>query len=256
MEEVLRLEHVYKSYGNKEVLKDINFHVNSGEIIGYIGSNGAGKSTTIKIILGLIDDYEGDVFVHGDKIKGQTDYKKRIGYVPEITDMYDNLTAREYISFIGMLYGISSDRALKKATEMMKVFGIDNAIDGRIHTFSKGMRQKLSIITAMLHNPDILFMDEPLSGIDANSVLIFKEILKNLKQESKTIFYSSHILEVVEKLSDRILLIDKGNIVLDGTVEEVKKQQMNSSLETIFNDVTGFHEYEELAKKYVSVFMS
>lgn len=256
MEEVLRLEHVNKSYGSKDVLKDINFHVNSGEIIGYIGSNGAGKSTTIKIILGLIDDYEGDVFIYGDKIKGKTDYKKKIGYVPEITDMYDNLTAREYIGFIGMLYGINSDNVIKKAMEMMKIFGIDNAIDGRIHTFSKGMRQKLSIITAMLHNPDILFMDEPLSGIDANSVLVFKEILKNLKQEGKTIFYSSHILEVVEKLSDRILLIDKGNIVLDGTVGEVKKQQMDSSLETIFNDVTGFHEHEELAKKYVSVFMS
>ena len=256
MEEVLRLEHVNKSYVSKDVLKDINFHVNAGEIIGYIGSNGAGKSTTIKIILGLIDDYEGDVYIYGEKIKGKKEYKKRIGYVPEITDMYDNLTAREYISFIGMLYGINSDAAVNKAVEMMKVFSIDNAIDGRIHTYSKGMRQKLSIITAMLHNPDILFMDEPLSGIDANSVLVFKEILKNLKAEGKTIFYSSHILEVVEKLSDRILLIDKGRIVLDGTVEEVKNQQTDSSLETIFNDVTGFHEHEELAKKYVSVFMS
>jgi ABC-2 type transport system ATP-binding protein len=256
MSEVLRLEHVSKSFGSKDVLKDINFSVNSGEIIGYIGSNGAGKTTTIKIILGLIDDYQGDVFIFGEKVKGQFEYKKRIGYVPEVSDMYDNLTAHEYLSFIGMLYGIGEDKAVKKGKEMMSVFGIDDAINGRIHTFSKGMRQKLSIITGMIHNPDILFLDEPLGGIDANSVLVFKEVLKNLKKEGKTIFYSSHILEVVEKLSDRILLINEGEIVIDGTVADVMSMQSDSSLESIFNYVTGFHDYEVLAKKFTDVFMS
>jgi ABC-2 type transport system ATP-binding protein len=118
------------------------------------------------------------------------------------------------------------------------------------------MRQKLSIITGMIHNPDILFLDEPLGGIDANSVLVFKEVLKNLKKEGKTIFYSSHILEVVEKLSDRILLINEGEIVIDGTVADVMSMQSDSSLESIFNYVTGFHDYEMLAKKYTDVFMS
>jgi ABC-2 type transport system ATP-binding protein len=230
--------------------------VNSGEIIGYIGSNGAGKTTTIKIILGLIDDYQGDVFIFGEKVKGQSEYKKRIGYVPEVSDMYDNLTAQEYLSFIGMLYGIGEDKAVKKGKEMMSVFGIDDAINGRIHTFSKGMRQKLSIITGMIHNPDILFLDEPLGGIDANSVLVFKEVLKNLKEEGKTIFYSSHILEVVEKLSDRILLINEGKIVIDGTVADVMSMQSDSSLESIFNYVTGFHDYQVLAKKFTDVFMN
>ncbi len=256
MEEVLKLQHVHKKFGQKEVLKDISFSVNSGEIIGYIGSNGAGKSTTIKIILGLIDEYEGDVYVFGESIRGQIDYKRKIGYVPEISDMYDNLTANEYISFIGMLYGLDSYNAILKGKEMMSVFGIEDAINGRIHTFSKGMRQKLSIITGMLHNPDILFLDEPLGGIDANSVLVFKEILHNLKRAGKTIFYSSHILEVVEKLSDRILLLNEGNIVIDGTVTEVMNKQTDSSLEAIFNDVTGFHDHEELAKRFVSAFMS
>ena len=256
MSEVLRLEHVSKSFGSKDVLKDINFSVNSGEIIGYIGSNGAGKTTTIKIILGLIDDYQGDVFIFGEKVKGQFEYKKRIGYVPEVSDMYDNLTAYEYLSFIGMLYGIGEDKAVKKGKEMMSVFGIDDAINGRIHTFSKGMRQKLSIITGMIHNPDILFLDEPLGGIDANSVLVFKEVLKNLKKEGKTIFYSSHILEVVEKLSDRILLINEGEIVIDGTVADVMSMQSDSSLESIFNYVTGFHDYQVLAKKFTDVFMN
>ncbi|MGD9568307.1 MAG: ABC transporter ATP-binding protein [Sedimentibacter sp.] len=256
MSEVLKLEHVSKRFGSKEVLKDINFSVNSGEIIGYIGSNGAGKSTTIKIILGLIDDYDGDVYVFGEKVKGKIDYKRKIGYVPEISDMYDNLTAHEYISFIGMLYDIGSENAVSKAKEMMSVFGIDNAIDGRIHTFSKGMRQKLSIITGMLHNPDILFLDEPLGGIDANSVLVFKEIMQGLKNAGKTIFYSSHILEVVEKISDRILLLNEGNIVIDGTVEEVMQKQSDTSLESIFNDVTGFHDHEQLANKFITAFMS
>lgn len=256
MAEVLKLEHVSKKFGNKEVLKDINFTVKSGEIIGYIGSNGAGKSTTIKIILGLIDDYDGDVYVFGENVKGKTDYKRKIGYVPEISDMYDNLTAYEYISFIGMLYGIGSVKAVSKAKEMMSVFGIEDAIDGRIHTYSKGMRQKLSIITGMLHNPDILFLDEPLGGIDANSVLVFKEIMQCLKNAGKTIFYSSHILEVVEKLSDRILLLNEGNIVIDGTVGEVMQKQSDTSLESIFNDVTGFHDHEQLADAFISAFMS
>ena len=170
--------------------------------------------------------------------------------------MYDNLTANEYISFIGMLYNIGSENAVLKAKEMMSVFGIDNAIDGRIHTFSKGMRQKLSIITGMLHNPDILFLDEPLGGIDANSVLVFKEIMQGLKDAGKTIFYSSHILEVVEKISDRILLLNEGNIVIDGTVEEVMQKQSDTSLESIFNDVTGFHDHELLANKFITAFMS
>lgn len=255
MTEVLRLDHVSKKFGSKEVLKDINFSVNSGEIIGYIGSNGAGKSTTIKIILGLIDDCDGDVYVFGERVKGESDYKRKIGYVPEISDMYDNLTAYEYISFIGMLYGIGSIKAVSKAKEMMSVFGIEDAIDGRIHTFSKGMRQKLSIITGMLHNPDILFLDEPLSGIDANSVLVFKEIMQGLKNAGKTIFYSSHILEVVEKLSDRILLLNEGNIVIDGTIEDVMKKQSDTSLESIFNDVTGFHDHEQLANRFITAFM-
>ena len=256
MTEVLRLEHVSKSFGNKDVLKDINFSVNSGEIIGYIGSNGAGKTTTIKLILGLIDDYQGDVFVFGEKVKGLFEYKKRIGYVPEVSDMYDNLTAHEYLSFIGMLYGIGEEKAVTKGKEMMSVFGIDEAIYGRIHTFSKGMRQKLSIISGMLHNPDILFLDEPLGGIDANSVLVFKEVLQNLKEEGKTIFYSSHILEVVEKLSDRILLINEGKIVIDGTMADVMSKQSDSSLESIFNYVTGFHDHEALAKRFINAFMS
>lgn len=256
MTEVLKLEHVSKKFGSKEVLKDINFSVTSGEIIGYIGSNGAGKSTTIKIILGLIDDYDGDVYVFGEKVKGKSEYKRKIGYVPEISDMYDNLTAYEYIDFIGNLYGIGSHKAISKAKEMMSVFGIEEAIDGRIHTFSKGMRQKLSIITGMLHNPDILFLDEPLGGIDANSVLVFKEIMQGLKNEGRTIFYSSHILEVVEKLSDRILLLNEGNIVLDGTMTEVREKQSDYTLESIFNDVTGFHDHEQLANKFISAFMS
>jgi ABC-2 type transport system ATP-binding protein len=139
---------------------------------------------------------------------------------------------------------------------MMSVFGIDEAIYGRIHTFSKGMRQKLSIISGMLHNPDILFLDEPLGGIDANSVLVFKEVLQNLKEEGKTIFYSSHILEVVEKLSDRILLINEGKIVIDGTMADVMSKQSDSSLESIFNYVTGFHDHEALAKRFINAFMS
>ena len=253
MTEVLKLNHISKKFGDKEVLKDIDFTVNSGEIIGYIGSNGAGKSTTIKIILGLMDDYGGDVYVFGENVRGTYKYKKRIGYVPEVSDMYDNLTAREYISFIAMLYGISSKNALSKAVVMMSVFGIEDAIDGRIHTFSKGMRQKLSIITGMLHNPDILFLDEPLSGLDANSVMVVKEILAQLSKQGKTIFYSSHIMDVVEKISNRIVLLNNGLVVADGSFEQLKQELKEGSLEQIFNQITGFNQYEAIAEQFVSI---
>lgn len=251
---VLEIINLRKSFGDKDVLKGINLTVDKGQIIGYIGPNGAGKSTTIKLIMGLITGYTGEIRIFGEDISRiDESYKKNIGYVPEVPDIYDSLTGKEYLTFIGQLYGIDYDNVNEKAKKLMEILGILDSYEKRISSYSKGMKQKLILISSLIHNPEILFLDEPLSGLDANSVMIIKEILSHLAKDGKTIFYSSHIMEVVEKISDRIVLINDGEIVADGNFEELKSSFKESSLENIFNEVTGFHEYKELAEAFISV---
>ncbi|ACQ52103.1 ABC transporter ATP-binding protein [Clostridium botulinum] len=251
---VVSIRNLKMSYGSKEVLKGINLDVNKGEIIGYIGPNGAGKSTTVKIMLGLVKGYEGEVKIFGNNISYENvEYKHKIGYVPENGEIYDNLTAYEYITFLGEIYGMELKEVNNKAKKLMSLFGIKEAYHSRISSYSKGMRQKLLIISSLIHNPDILFLDEPLSGLDANSVLVFKEVLSKLASEGKTIFYSSHIMEVVEKISSRIILLNNGQIGADGTFEELKKKNMEGSLEQIFNQITGFTKHEEIANEFISI---
>lgn len=251
---ILELKNLKMSFGEKNVLKGINLKVKRGEIIGYIGANGAGKSTTVKIILGLVKGYEGEVVLLGDNIKnGDGEYKRKIGYVPEISELYDSLTASEYLVFSGQLYGMEEKEAYLKAKEMMELFDIGEACNKRISSFSKGMKQKVVLIASLLHNPEILFLDEPLSGLDANSVMVVKELLANLAKEGKTIFYSSHIMDVVEKISNRIVLLNNGVIVADGSFEELKNSCNEGSLEEIFNELTGFNNHNEIAQRISKV---
>ena len=252
--EILEIIDLKKSFGEKQVLKGINLKINKGSIIGYIGPNGAGKSTTVKIIMGLVTGYTGEIRIFGEDIsKDDGSYKKKIGYVPEVPEIYDSLTGKEYLTFIAQLYDIDYDKADNKARKLMDILGIADVYEKRISSYSKGMKQKLILISSLIHDPEILFLDEPLSGLDANSVMIIKEILSYLAKEGKTIFYSSHIMEFVEKISDRIILINNGEIVADGNFEELKSNYKESSLESIFNEVTGFHQYKELAENFISV---
>lgn len=251
---VIRLTDLRMSYGGRQVLNGVDLEVYPGQIIGYIGPNGAGKSTTVKIMLGLVEGYQGEVQIFGQHPgDGGIDYKKRIGYVPEIAELYDTLTAREYLTFIGELYGLSADDAEMKARRMMTEFSLGDVFNSRITTFSKGMKQKLLLISSLLHNPDVLFLDEPLSGLDANSVMIVKEMLALLAAQGKAIFYSSHIMDVVEKISSRIVLLDGGRIVADGSFDELKEQNHEGSLEQIFNQLTGFNEHQDIAGRLVSI---
>ena len=167
--------------------------------------------------------------------------------------LYENLTAFEYLTFTGELYGLSSKEAEVKAFGLMKEFGLEAVFHQRISSFSKGMKQKVLIISSLLHNPDLLFFDEPLSGLDANSVMVIKEILAKLAEQGKTIFYSSHIMDVVEKISNRIVLLVDGQVVADGSFEELKMQNQEGSLEDIFNQLTGFTEHEEIAERFVNL---
>lgn len=242
------------SYGDKLVLNGISLEIPRGQIIGYIGPNGAGKSTTVKILLGILDGYQGEVRVLGENIaSGSIDYKKKIGYVPETAEIYDCLSAQEYLTFIGSLYGMDYETADTKARKLMALFEIDEVYSARISSYSKGMKQKVLIIASLLHNPDILIFDEPLSGLDANSVLVFKEVMTELARQGKAIFYSSHIMEVVEKISDRIIMLSGGNIVADGTFAELKAQCSQGSLEEIFNQLSGFSQHGDIAGAFIRV---
>lgn len=253
-EKVLSLKNLSMSYGSKNVLNEINLDVYPGQIIGYIGPNGAGKSTTLKIMLGLVGEYSGMVEIFGEDIAtSDYSYKRKIGYVPENAEIYDNLTANEYLTFIGELYGMEQNEAANKAESLMQQFGMEDVLHTRISSFSKGMRQKVLIISSLLHNPDLIFLDEPLSGLDANSVMIIKDILEQLVAHGKTIFYSSHIMDVVEKISNRIVLLVDGKIAADGTFEELQEQNKQGSLEGIFNQLTGFDEHKHTAEEFVRI---
>jgi ABC-2 type transport system ATP-binding protein len=241
---VIRIDNLRKTYKNgtevNEVLKGINLEVDPGQIIGYIGPNGAGKSTTLKIICGLLDSFKGNVEVAGFDIrKNPIEVKQRIGYIPELANLYESLTPMEYFSFISEMRGLELKPTLERAHKLLALFEIEGNANQRVGSFSKGMKQKVLITSALLHNPEILFMDEPLSGLDANSVITVKEIITQMASEGKTIFYSSHLMDVVEKVSDRIILINQGTIVADGTFAEIKGTGNDESLEKLFARLTG-----------------
>ena len=253
MEPIITLKNVFKNYGSKQVLKVIDLSVKPGEVIGYIGPNGAGKSTTVKILCGLISDFEGQVFIKGINIKEDPlTIKGLIGYVPELAELYEVLTPMEFLSLMGELYNIPEAIVQDRAAKMLTAFGLAANLHQRMDSFSKGMRQKVLITSGLLHNPDIIILDEPLSGLDANSVIIVKELISKLACEGKTIFYSSHMMDVVEKVSSRIILINEGVVVADGTFEELKQQQGNQSLEKIFATLTSNDEINSASEQLLN----
>ncbi|MGJ1439223.1 ABC transporter ATP-binding protein [Sphingobacterium siyangense] len=236
---LIRIVDLKKSYGVKEILKGINLDIFPGQVIGYIGPNGAGKSTTVKILTGLIEDFTGTVEVNGINIQEDPlAVKALLGYVPENAELYDVLTPMEYLDFIGKLYGMEDNLILERSLKLLAAFGLESNVNNRMDTFSKGMRQKVLLISGIIHNPQIIVLDEPLSGLDANAVIFVKELISLLAKEGKTIFYCSHMMDVVEKVSDRILLINQGSIIADGTIEELKTDP-NESLEHIFAKLTN-----------------
>lgn len=236
---LIQIRNLSKSYGSKQVLKNLSLDIFPGQVIGYIGPNGAGKSTTVKILTGLIPDFEGNVTVNGiDMTENPLEIKKLMGYVPENAEIYDVLTPMEYLHFIGKLYEMETDVLDERATKLLSAFGLSSNLNDRMDTFSKGMKQKVLLISGIIHNPRIIVLDEPLSGLDANAVILVKELITRLSQEGKTIFYCSHMMDVVEKVSDRILLINKGEIIADGTFESLK-QNHSDTLEQIFAKLTG-----------------
>ena len=253
-EPIIKIRGLRKSYGANQVLKGIDLDIFPGQVIGYIGPNGAGKSTTVRILIGLDGQFEGEVSLKGHNVK--TDalaVKKMIGYVPEQAEMYEVLSPTEFLELIGALHHMDKAVLQDRALKMLQFFGLLAHKDERLDTFSKGMRQKVLLIAGLIHNPEIIFLDEPLSGLDANSVIMVKEIIARLAAEGKTIFYCSHMMDIVEKVSDRIILINDGKIIADGAFETLKAES-GESLEKIFSNLTSEGNFERMAGDFLDTF--
>ncbi len=254
MNDIITIRNLRKSYGKKEVLHSIDLGIAPGQVIGYIGPNGAGKSTTVRILAGLDNQFEGEVMVNGfDVRKEGIEVKKIIGYIPEQTEIYDVLTPREFLTMLGRLQGMEQAILEERMVKMLSYFGMDIHIDERMDTFSKGMRQKVLLVSGLMHNPEIIFMDEPLSGLDANTVILVKEIITQLAEQGKTIIYCSHIMDTVEKISDRIILIADGRVVADGPIETLRAKD-GETLEAIFSNLTGQGGFDEKASDFMKSF--
>ncbi len=255
MQPIISIQNLQKSYGDKQVLKGIHLDIYPGQVIGYIGPNGAGKSTTVKVLTGLISDYTGEVTIKGLDLKKQSlEVKKLIGYIPELAELYDVLTPYEFLHFMATLYGIEVNVATERMTKMLRAFDLEANLHQRMDTFSKGMRQKVLLTSGLLHNPEIIVLDEPLSGLDANSVIIVKELISKLAKEGKTIFYCSHMMDVVEKVSYRIVLINNGEVIANGTFAELKEKQGDQSLEKIFAHMTSTGSLSQAADDLIHAF--
>jgi ABC-2 type transport system ATP-binding protein len=230
---MIEIKNVSKTYnGKKKVLKNISFKIEGGEIFAFIGHNGAGKTTMIKCIMGILDFEEGDILVDNKSIKEEPLECKRImAYVADNPDLYENMKAIDFINFICDMYEVSEDIRRENTLKYAKMFEIEDKLNDDISSFSHGMKQKIALIAALAHNPKVLIMDEPFVGLDPKAVYDMKEIMRDMAKEGKTIFFSTHILDVAEKLCDRVAIIKDGTIVKVGKMKDIKGDE---SLEQVF----------------------
>ena len=230
---MIEIKNVSKTYnGEKKAIKNINFDVKNGEIFAFIGHNGAGKTTMIKSLVGILDFEEGDILINGKSIKKDPiACKLEMAYVPDNPDLYENMTAIDFINFICDMYGADLETRKENILKYAQMFEIEKNLNDDISSFSHGMKQKVALIAALSHNPKVLIMDEPFVGLDPKAVFDIKNIMKQMAKEGKTIFFSTHILDVAEKLCDRVAIIKNGNISKIGKMKDIKG---DSSLEEVF----------------------
>ena len=232
---IVRIAELRHRYTSTEVLAGIDLELAAGLVFGYIGPNGAGKSTTVKILTGLLGGFRGRVEVCGhDVAQNPLAVKSRIGYVPENAILYEQLTIREFLELVGRLHRLPPDLLDERAHGILTGFELATRIDSRIQSLSKGMRQKVLITAALIHDPPLLFLDEPLSGLDVDAARLVKELIRALADRGRTIFYCSHNMDVVERVCDRIAIIQNGSIVADGTYDELSEAGERGTLENVF----------------------
>ncbi|MEN3131563.1 ABC transporter ATP-binding protein [Bacillus albus] len=239
---MIEITNVSKSYnGSTYAVKDLSLSVPSGEIFGFLGPNGAGKSTTIKMITGIHGVDKGTITINGiDIMKNPMEAKKTFGYVPDSPDMFLRLKGIEYLNFMADMYEVPKDVRQERIESLAKKFDLYNALSDQIQSYSHGMRQKIVIIGVLVHEPDIWILDEPLTGLDPKSAYILKEMIREHADKGKIVFFSTHVLEVAEKICDRVAIINKGNLQFKGNLDEMRDHfKSNESLEKMFLEMTG-----------------
>ena len=234
---MLKIEHLTKTYGEKKAVDDLNIHINPGEIYGFIGHNGAGKTTTLKSVVGILQFDQGEILIDGKSI--QTDplaCKREIAYIPDNPDLYDYMTGIKYLNFIADVFGVSAQDRQTRIRKYADLFELTEDLAQPIAAYSHGMKQKLAIIAAWLHQPKLIIMDEPFVGLDPKASHLLKEMMREVCDAGGAIFFSTHVLEVAEKLCDKVAIIKGGKLIRSGTMEEVKG---DDSLETVFLELEG-----------------
>jgi len=248
----LELKGVSKKFSAFAVVKDVSFVVRPGEVLGYLGPNGAGKTTTIKMLAGLLEPSKGEILFDGRGIGHDLHaYKRRLGYVPEQSEIYPHLSAFDYLRMVGRLRGMDEASLPGRVMAFLRIFDLEQDMHGPIASFSKGMRQKVLIAAALLHDPDILLLDEPLSGLDVTTGLVVRDLIRRLAAENKIIVYSSHVLEVTEKICTKVIILYKGGIVANDSVENLRQLMHLPSLSEIFNELVLKEDPDAVAARLV-----
>ena len=234
---MLKIEHLTKKFGEQTAVDDLNLHIAPGEIYGFIGHNGAGKTTTLKSVVGILRFEEGEILIDGRSIKSDPiGCKRQIAYIPDNPDLYDYMTGIRFLNFIADIFGIQSSVRQERINKYAHAFNLTENISQPIASYSHGMKQKLAIISAWIHNPKLIIMDEPFVGLDPKASHLLKEMMREVCDNGGAIFFSTHVLEVAEKLCDKVAIIKDGKLIRSGTMEEVKGDE---SLEQVFLELEG-----------------
>jgi ABC-2 type transport system ATP-binding protein len=249
---IVHVENLVFRYGGTEVLHSISFTLGKGEIVGLLGRNGAGKSTTIKILAGILSQSSGHVAVCGLSLpESAVSVKERIGYVPEAAGLFESLSGQEFLELSGRLHDVEEETLQARIKGVLERFELSTDRLRRLEAYSKGMRQKIMIAAALLHNPQLILLDEPLTGLDVDAQIMVKDLIAALAADGKTILYSSHVLEVVERICDRILIIHEGALIADGSLNSLQESTHKSSLQDVFRQLT--HKEGAAAPDMISI---
>jgi ABC-2 type transport system ATP-binding protein len=243
-----------KRFSGIAAVEDVSFTLKPGEILGYIGPNGAGKSTTVKMIIGLLEPSEGQIYFRGSSVLDDLiGFQSRIGYVPEESHLYPYLSGREYLQLVGRLRGMEHKALEAKIDEFLRLFSLQDDGDCAVTSYSKGMRQKILLSAALMHNPDLLILDEPLSGLDVSTALVLRELVQELAAKGRMILYSSHVLDVLEKVCSQVLILHKGHVAAYDSVDRLRASLNESTLEGVFGQLTREDNHRSIAGEILEV---
>lgn len=251
---MLEVRKLTKRYSAIPAVQDVSFSIRPGQILGYLGPNGSGKSTTVKMLTGLIEPSDGEIFFRGENVlKNRLWFSRHFGYVPEEPYLYAHLTGREYLQLAGRLRGMEKALLERKIEAMLELFGLAEFRDTQMSSYSKGMRQKVLLSAALLHDPQVLILDEPFSGLDVTAALVFRSLLQALANEGKMILYSSHVLEVVEKVCSEVVILHRGRVLAYDSVARLRDLRASTSLEDVFSQLVMQEDVSAVASQMIAI---